>query len=189
MPLKIERKNCLAEFPVFPLRDYDEINDEESFYYPKVISGIWLKLETSNDDELTSILAKEIATLFLRIGIDKLIFLGDTEQSWISKLALEKSDYRAFIDAVIYFKLIGADTSFNGAFSVPKAELLLFLIHFYTLVRCDASLPYFHFIDGKTQYLGTLHYSGQIRVDSFSEEAEKRLVDSISHSQFISATS
>lgn len=184
MPLKISRAICLAEYPVFPLRDYDEINDEDSYFYPKVISGNWFCLSISSDEDLASLLADELEKLLLGVGIDQLIFLGDTEQSWISKLASERTDFNAISDAVSYFQSIGADTSFNGAFSVSKSEFRTFLAHFYMLVQCDASLPYFYFIDNKKQYLGTIHYSGQVRIDSFDEQAAKMLDEMLSKSLF-----
>lgn len=184
MPLRVMRVNCLAEYPDFPLRKYDEIDDEESFIYPIVISGNWLSLKISNDEELARLLAQELEKLFAGLGIDQLIFLGDTEQSWISKLALERNEFKAFSDAVKYFLAIGADTAFNGAFSVAKSEFRTFLANFYILVQCDASLPYFHFIDDKKQYLGTIHYSGQVRIDSFNENAADILMKNLAMTHF-----
>jgi hypothetical protein len=184
MPQKIERNTCLAAYPVFPLQDYDEINDEDSFFYPKVISGNWVSLIILGKEELAPLLADELEKLLSGMGIDQLIFLGDTEQGWISKLALERTDFKAFSDAVNYFQSIGADTAFNGAFSVAKSEFRTFLAHFYMLVRCDASLPYFHFIDDKKQYLGTIHYSGQVRIDSFNENAADILMKNLAMTHF-----
>lgn len=151
MPQLIERKSCLSSYPIFPLRDYYEVDDDESFFYPTVISGNWLALNIYSDIELAPILSEELERLLAGLGVDKLIFLGDTEQSWISTLALEKNEYAPFTDAVNYFRSIGADTTFNGGIAVAKAEYRTFLTHFYTLVRCDASLHYFHFIDDKKQ--------------------------------------
>jgi len=76
------------------------------------------------------------------------------------------------------------DTAFNVAIAVSKTEFRIFLTHFYTLVRCDASLPYFHFIDDKKQYLGTIHYSGQVRIDSFYDPAARMLGEQLSKTQF-----
>lgn len=180
----IERSTCLANYQVFPLRDFDEINDEESFFYPAVISGNWLSLNISNKAELAPVLAEELEKLFARLCIDQLIFLGDTEQSWISTLALERNEYAPFTAAVNYFRSIGADTTFNGGIAVAKAQYRTFLTHFYTLVRCDASLPYFHFIDDKKQYLGTIHYSGHVRIDSFDEQAVKQLNEQLLKTNF-----
>lgn len=184
MPQLIERNSCLTACPVFPLRDYEEVNDEESFYYPTVISGNWLSLKIPRDEDLAPLLAEELENLFTGLGIEKLIFLGDTDQSWISKLALERNDYAPFTDAVNYFRSFGAYAAFNGALAVSKAAYRNFLTHFYILVRCDATLPYFHFIDDKKQYLGTIHYSGHVRIDSFDEQAAEMLGEQLSKTQF-----
>ena len=76
------------------------------------------------------------------------------------------------------------DTAFNAAIAVSKTEFRIFLTHFYILVCVDASLPYSHFIDDKKQYLGTIHYSGHIRMDSFDEQAAGMLGEQLSKTQF-----
>lgn len=52
------------------------------------------------------------------------------------------------------------------------------------LVRYNEKLSYFHFIDDKKQYLGTIHYSGQVRIDSFDEQAAKMLDENLSKTKF-----
>jgi hypothetical protein len=188
MPSKIDRKKCLAEYPEFPLREYDEVADEDIYHYPEVISGDWLKLNVPDDEAFSMLLANELAELLRSLGIKTVFFLGDTEQCWISPLALTRLDYTPFVNSVHYFNSLGVDQSFNGALAVEQEELSHFLSGFYVLVRCDASLPYFHFIDDKRQYVGTLHYSGQIRLDSLSEEAHKKLPGNLSNTRFMSVT-
>jgi hypothetical protein len=173
MPEKIHRPECLSKYPVFPLRHYDEDKDEEDFFYPEVISGQWMELTHQNDEALTLSLAKELADFIRSFNIESLVLLGDTEQTWISEQGLERKDYKPFSEAVRYFLMRKIDNNFNGGVLVSIGDLETFLIHFYTMVRCDASLPYFHFIDTDQQLLGTIHYSGQIRIDRFSEEASK----------------
>ena len=181
---KSSREDCLKKYPSFPLRCYDEDRDEEDFFYPQVISGQWIELSTKKDEELTDKLAKELTNLFKSLDIEYLVFLGDTEQPWLSTLALERKDYMPLTEAVRYFMHYKVDTGFNGGIEVSIDNVEVFLIHFYTLVRCDASLPYFHFIDNNHQILGTIHYSGQVRIDRFHEQANQLLEEQISNTSF-----
>lgn len=181
---KISREDCLKEYPLFPLRHYDEDKDEEYFFYPKVISGHWMELHTEYDEELTEKLSKELRNLMTSLGIEYLVFLGDTDQQWLSKRALERKDYVPFAIAVRYFLQQQIDPAFNGGVKVSADDLEIFLNHFYTFVRCDASLPYFHFIDNNQQILGTIHYSGQIRIDRFNEHADQAFEKRISNTAF-----
>jgi hypothetical protein len=181
---KISREDCLKKYPLFPLWHYDEDRDEEDFFYPDIISGQWIELSTKNDEDLTIKLAKELTSLFKSLGIEYLVFLGDTEQPWLSTMALERKEYMPLVEAVGYFMHHQFDAGFNGGTLVSIDNLEVFLIHFYTLVRCDASLPYFHFIDNSQQILGTIHYSGQIRIDRFHEQANQLLEKHISNTPF-----
>jgi hypothetical protein len=181
---KISREDCLMRYPVFPLRHYDEASDEEECYYLKVISGTWMELGVDSGENLTTRLAQELTSLFACLKVEKLIFLGDTGQSWITKQGSKRKDYLPFTQAVDYFIHHHIENAFNGAVIVDKGELGTFLYHFYTLVRCDASLTYFHFIDNNQQFLGTIHYSGQIRIDTFDKAASLLLEGQIVNTEF-----
>ena len=181
---KISRQDCLGKYPDFPLRHYNEESDEEDFFYPDVISGRWMELAHHNDEALDSLLATELTKLIRLFGIESLIFLGDNDQPWVTELGLSRKDYQPFLQAIEYFLTSKIDNTFNGGVRVRIDDLEGFLIHFYTIVRCDASLPYFHFIDEGQQILGMIHYSGQIRIDSFTKDANKLLETSIPRTGF-----
>jgi len=170
---KSSRSDCLSKYPIFPLRHYDQDREEEDFFYPNVISGQWLELSYQNDEGLTLLLAKELTSFFCSFGIKSLIFLGDTEQTWVTKNGLSRKDYPTLLQAVRYFLEHKIDNNFNGGVRVSIDALQTFLIHFYSMIRCDASLPYFHFIDNDQQLLCTIHYSGQVRIDRFTDAANK----------------
>lgn len=181
---KISREDCLQKYPVFPLRHYNKVTDEENFFYPQVILGKWMELGIDQDDTFSTKLAQELTSLITALGVESLIFLGDTEQYWISKQGSKRKGYLPFTKAVDYFIQHRIDTTFNGGIIVGKEELDTFINHFYTLVQCDASLPYFHFIDNNQLFLGTIHYSGQIRIDSFNEQAYQLLESQLAGTEF-----
>jgi hypothetical protein len=181
---KISREECLKKYPVFPLRFYDEVADEEDFFYPKVISGKWMGLGVDNDETFPAILARELAILLSSLGIEYIIFLGDTEQSWIFKMSLKRKESLTCSKAIGYFIKHHIDTTFNGGVIVDKEELEPFLNHFYTLVVCGGPLPYFHFIDNNKLFLGTIHYSGQIRIHRFNKRANQLFERQIAYTKF-----
>ena len=181
---KIPRKDCLLKYPVFPLRSYDEDTDEEEFFYPKVIAGKWMEIDAENEEELTSNLSKELTNLIRSLGCEYLIILGDTDQSWISGMNLKRKDHRPLVEAVDFFLLNEINTKFNGGVEITIDQLETFFIHFYTLIRCGGPLPYFYFIDNSTRILGTIHYSGQISIDRFTEEADKLFEERVAATKF-----
>jgi hypothetical protein len=179
---KIERETCLKEYPEFPLYWYFEETDEEKFFYPDVIPGEWIWLHTGS--EMTDELPKELTQLINAASIKSLVFLSDTDRSWITELSLSRKDYQPLTDALNYFIDNGIDSKFIGGVEVSADSLYQFLIHFYTLVSVDGSFPGVHFIDSEHQFVGTIHYSGQVKLDSLNENADILVQNLLSKSKF-----
>lgn len=186
MLVKVKRQDCLNIFPNFPLREYNPKTDEEKFFYPKVYATIgWLTLNLKSKRGLTKLLAIELAQLIKNLGYDKLIFLGDTNQYWISKLSLERDDYKLLKEALEYLMNNKVGRKFNGALEVEQAELFAFLKYFYCLTKCDASLPYFHFMDKGQNIIGYIHYTGEVRIDTLNNDTAKKVSTLISKTNFV----
>jgi hypothetical protein len=184
MLTKINRDDCLKDFPNFPLRHYDDVSDEEEYSYPEVFATQWLKVTSEDKGERTELLASELTKLMKQLNYSKLIFLGDTEQSWISKLSLERNDYEPLNEALHYLTSNNVDKDFNGGLQVTNADLHEFLKHFYCLTSCDASLPYFHFMDVDRNFIGYIHYSGEMRIDTFNKRTQQLLENVIKETRF-----
>jgi hypothetical protein len=184
MLIKFKREDCLKDFPNFPLRHYDEVSAEEEYYYPEVFATQWLQVTSGDKSERTELLASELTKLMKRLGYSKLIFLGDTEQSWISELSLERNDYEPLNDALRYLVSNNIDKDFNGGLQVDSSDLYEFLKHFYCLTSCDASLPYFHFMDVDQNFIGYIHYSGEVRIDTLSKRTQQRFENAIKETRF-----
>jgi hypothetical protein len=184
MLTKIKRQDCLSKFPKFPQRDYDKSSDEEGFFYPKIQSLYWLKLESKSSRGLTSLLATEITSLFKKLNINKLVFLGDTKRPWISRLSAERINYRPFTDAATYLTENKIGKRFNGAIEVDISSLSVFIRHFYIMTRCDASFAYFHFMDEGQNIIGYIHYSGEVRIDTLNKKTDMLFLDKIKTTKF-----
>ena len=184
MLTKIKRQHCLDKFPKFPQREYSKSIDEEIFFYPEIQSLYWLKLKSKSSNELTKILATEITSLFERLNIFKLVFLGDTKRTWISKLSAERDDYKPLINAISYLKENKIGRRFNGAIEVDISELFDFIQHFYIMTKCDGSLPYFHFMDKGQNLIGYIHYTGEVRIDTLNKKTNCLFLKTIKTTKF-----
>ena len=184
MLTKINLQDCLNKFPKFPQREYDKLKEEEVFSYPKIHSLYWVKLESKSSRGLTKLLATELTVLFRKLNIDKLIFLGDTKYSWISKLSAERDNYRPLTNALTYFTENKIGRRLNGAIVVDISELFVFIQHFYIMTRCDSSFAYFHFMDKGQNLIGYIHYSGELRFDTLNKKVDKLFLDTIRKTKF-----
>lgn len=184
MLLKIKRQDCLDRFSKFPTRAYDKIKDEDVFSYPEVYAFYWLKLVSKSTTARTKMLATEIAALFQKLNIDKLIFLGDTNCPWISKSSAERTDVKSLIKAITYLTENKIGKRFNGAIEVDISELFVFVQHFYTITRCDAAFSNFHFMDKGQNIIGFIHYSGELRIDTLNKKTNDIFLDSIRTTKF-----
>ena len=184
MLTKIKRQDCLEKFPKFPLREYDKSKDEEVFSYPKIHSLYWLKLESKSSRTFAKMLATEITSIFEKLNIDKLVFLGDTKYPWISKLSAERTDYSPLTNALTYLTENKIGRRFNGAIEVDISETLIFIQHFYTMTMCDASFAYFHFMDKGQNLIGYIHYSGELRIDTLNKKIDTEFLKVIGTTKF-----
>ncbi|CAN5522560.1 hypothetical protein BH11BAC3_BH11BAC3_44320 [soil metagenome] len=184
MLIKINRQDCLNKFPKFPLREYDPIKDDEDFFYPKVFKSYVLTLDTKSLKGHTTLLSTELSGLTKALGFDNLIFLGDNKNYWLTKLSLERNDYELLKDALKYLLDNKVGKRFNGALEVGNSELTVFIKHFFCLVRCDASLPYFHFMDTEQNFIGNICQYGNIHLDTLNKKIDRLFNETLAKTKF-----
>ena len=97
---KISRDICLIRYRKFPLCEFDKKTNEDIYYFPKTNSFYWLKL----DDNSESKLVLEIVSLIGKLNVEKLIFMSERNQKWISKSTEKRKDFEPLTKAVEYFK-------------------------------------------------------------------------------------
>jgi hypothetical protein len=179
---KINRDICLIKYRKFPLREFEK-NDEISFY-PKIYNHYWLTLEHNSEVQLIKILSSEITKLYRNLNVENLIFFGDYNRNWISKITEERKDYKPLIESVNFFKEQKITKRFNGAVKVNLEELEEFIKHFYVLTKCDGDFAYYHFLDDRENILGFIHYSGEVRFDVLTQKMEKVLLEELGKTKF-----
>ena len=79
---QIKRKNCLATYPIFPLRTYNEDIEDYDYFYPDTFSSYILILKSKSYKKLLNNLGKELSDLCAGLKSGSLIFLGDEKLAW-----------------------------------------------------------------------------------------------------------
>jgi len=180
MLTKIRRQNCLDKYQTFPLRSYDDRKHEEEFFYPQVLKNYILTLPSKSFKGHISTLGVELTRLTKALHGDTLIFLGDTKTPWL----YQNNDYKPVKEAQEYLADKKIGKRFNGALQVDTAELPTFIKHLAWLTRCNAALPYFHFIDKRQNVVGSICKYGNLHLDTLNEQADKILQSFVDSSKF-----
>lgn len=180
MLTKIRRQDCLDQYQTFPLRGYDYENDEETFFCPKVFRSYILTLPSKSFKGHVKALGIEVTKFAKALKADTLIFLGDTETPWL----YQHNDYKPAREAQEYLTNKKIGKRFNGALQVDTSELPTFTKHLAWLTRCNAALPYFHFIDKGQSIIGSICKYGNLHLDTLNKQADKILKSFVDSSKF-----
>ncbi len=187
MLIKIKRQDCLLKYPKFPVREYDYRKEEEEYFYPKVFKSYVFTLDSKSLKGHTKLLGEELNNLTKELGFENLIFLGDNKNYWLTKLSLERKDYKLLENALQYLIDNNVGKRFNGALEVENAKLSTFIKHLFCLIRCDASLPYFHFMDEEQNFVGSICQYGNFHFDTLNQKTDDRLKKTLAKSKFVNA--
>ena len=160
------------------------MKDNEEFFYPKVHNSYILTLDTKSLKGHTKLLAAELTKLTKDLGFESLVFLGDNKNYWLTKLSLERNDYKLLKDALQYMLDNKIGKKFNGALEVDNLVLPEFIKHFFCLVRCDASLPYFHFMDTEQNFVGSICQYGNLHLDTLNKMTDSRFNEELAKTKF-----
>jgi len=180
MLIKIKRKDCLNTYPIFPLRSYDKAKSEEVFSYPNVLKSYILTLSSKSFKVHIKQLGTGLAKLTKELDFDPLLFLGDSELAWL----YQDNNYKSVKEAQQYLADNKLGKRFNGALLVGNEELPIFIKHLSWLTRCNAALPYIHFIDTGQNIIGNVCKYGNLHLDTLNETTDKLIKAAIKKSSF-----
>ena len=177
MLISIARKNCLELFKSFPVADYNRAH----CVYPETFSSLILTIKNAKSSRgMAKLLGLELTKMIKYLDCDELIFLGDTKRPWL----YQDNDYPPVKKAMQYLIDNKISKSFHGAILVNTVQLPLFIKHLYWLTRCNASLPYFYFMDKNQKILGHICQYGNVHFGILLEEIDHLIQSSLSDSQF-----
>jgi hypothetical protein len=174
---KIDYHTCQLDYPNFPRVD----NRKEIFFFPEVCQFHILSISSKSAKGHGGNLSRELDKLFQMIGLENLIFLGEYKRAWRH----QENSYPAVRDALAYLKQHKVTKNFDGALDVPKSEWPIFFKHLFWLVRCNAALPTFHFMDSRQLLLGSLCQYGNVHLSTLTAEAEEKLLKAINETSFL----
>lgn len=168
---KIEHDICRRVYPEFPWVN----NRTDNFYFPKVHQSHLLCISSKSAKGHAGNLSRELDKLFRHIDIDHLIFLGEYKRPW----RFQDSSYPPVQAALAYLKERKVSKRFNGALDVPRGEWQIFFKHLFWLVRCNAALPIFYFMDSRRTLLGSFCQYGNIHLHSLTIEGEEGIIQAL----------
>jgi len=106
------------------------------------------------------------------MGIDKLIFLGDSTIPWLFRC--DKHDYyNAVQEAFAYLKANKVSKSFNGGLMVETAEVAEFAKHLFWLTRTNGIVQYVYGMDEHQKIMLRACHHGNIHFDTLDETTYK----------------
>jgi len=107
----INRDLALVKYRNFPLLAYDETLDDYFSYCPEYVGFYWIKLKEENN----TVLIDELLKLLNFFETKELIFLGQIDKTWISKLMSKRFSSVIYNKAIKFFKSSAIWTKFNLA--------------------------------------------------------------------------
>jgi hypothetical protein len=174
---KIKRTDCLVAYPNFPQADYKK----EVFFYPKAVSSYTLVLYSKSARGHAKNLSVEFSKLIEAMGMDRLIFLGDSKRAW----RYQDNPYLPVQQALAYLEDKGVGKRFDGGLAVDINQLPVFLTHFFWLVRCNAALPYFHFMDPGQHFVGHICQYGNVYISILASALDPLFREAVGKTQFV----
>ena len=172
---------CIIKYRKLPLSEYEKVTDEDICHSPEIHSFYWLKLQNETEKKLPN----QIVLLAKKLNIKRLIFLGEMNKPWISKLTESRKDFKSIIKAIEYFKSNKIEKKFNGAVKVGIKELEKFIQNFYEITKCDGGFFNYNFIDENENLLLYIHYSGELKILTLTEKPNIEFLKIINETEFV----
>jgi hypothetical protein len=177
MLVKINRQTCLDKYPKFPQSD----NKNEVFLFPKTINNYILSFESKSTRGQIKLLSKLLCEIASGLNYEHLVFLGDYKRPWL----YQTNSYNPVKRAMQYLIDNNVGKSFDGALLADAPDLSEFSKHLYWLVRCNAALPVFNFMDEGQNIVGSICQYGNIHLSTLNKRIDKGLLAIIEKSDFI----
>lgn len=79
---QIKRRKCLATYPIFPKRNYNEEIEDYDYFYPETFANYILTITSKTNKKYVKALGDEVNHLLKGLKSDFFIFLGDEKLAW-----------------------------------------------------------------------------------------------------------
>ena len=161
---KISRERCYGMYPEFP----STFAVSDQFTYPDLYKSYILTVESKSAKGHAKNVAAALRHLAESMNIASLIFLGDTHAAWLS----QENDYGPVKEAMQFLKAEKVGKKFNGGLQIKTEHLTAFIPHLFWLVRCNAALPIFYFMNEEQTVLANFCQYGNIHFSTLNKRAD-----------------
>jgi hypothetical protein len=176
---QIKRKKCLAAYPIFPQRNYNEGIEDYDYFYPDSFSTYILILKSKSYKKLLNNLGKELSNLCAKLKSGSFIFLGDEKLTW----RFREGKYKNFKEGMKYFASEGIKKTFSGGLAVRQDDMVEFVKHLTDLIAINGLIQYVHFTDESQSMLGSICKEGNLHISTTNEESDNLLRKVISNAK------
>ncbi|QNN44229.1 hypothetical protein [Pedobacter roseus] len=177
---QIKRKKCLAKYPIFPLRTYNEDIEDYDYFYPDTFSSYILILKSKSYKKLLNNLGKQLSDLCAGLKSGSLIFLGDEKLAW----RFREGKYKNFKKGMEYFANQGIKKTFSGGLAVGTDDMVEFVKYLTDLTAVNGFIQYVHFINESQNIIGSICNYGDIHITTMNKDGNELLIQAVSNTKF-----
>lgn len=176
---QIKRKKCLAKYPIFPLRTYNEDIEDYDYFYPDTFSSYILILKSKSYKKLLNNLGKELSDLCTGLKSGCLIFMGDEKLAW----RFREGKYKNFKKGMEYFASEGIKKTFSGGVAVGADDMVEFVKYLTDLTAVNGLIQYVHFIDESQNIIGSICNYGDIHITTMNKNGDELFIQAVSNTK------
>ncbi|MDQ0639409.1 hypothetical protein QF042_002974 [Pedobacter sp. W3I1] len=177
---QIKRKKCLAAYPIFPQRNYNEDIEDYDYFYPDTFSSYILILKSKSYKKHLKNLGKEMSSLCTALKSGTLIFLGDEKLAW----RFREGKYKNFKKGMKYLANEGIKKIFAGGLVVGEGSMVQFIKHLANLIAINGLIPYVHFTDEAQNIVASICKYGNVHVSVRNEDSNNLFKNVVSNTRF-----
>ena len=177
---QIKRKKCLAAYPIFPLKNYNEDIDDYDYFYPDTFSNYTLILKSKTYKKHLKNLGKELFSFCSGLKSNSFIFLGDEKLAW----RFREGKYDNFKNGMKYFASENIMKTFSGGLVVGENDMVQFIKHLADLVAINGLIQYVHFTDEFQNIIGSICKYGDIHVSIMNKHSDILFKNAVSDTKF-----
>jgi hypothetical protein len=177
---QIKRKKCLAAYPIFPQRNYNEDIEDYDYFYPDSFSTYILILKSKSYKKLLNNLGSELSSFCAGLKSRSFIFLGDEKLAW----RFREGKYKNFKKGMEYFAGEGIKKTFSGGLAVGENDMVEFVKHLADLTAVNGLIQYVHFIDESQNIIGSICNYGDIHITTMNKDGNELFMQAVSNTKF-----
>lgn len=177
---KIKRKKCLAKYPIFPQRNFNEKIEDYDYFYPETFANYILTITSKTNKNHVKALGEELNHLLEGLKSGCFIFLGDEKLTW----RFREGKYKNFKKGMEFLEKEEIGKDFKGGLILNKQNMIQFVKHLSNLVSTNGIVQYVYFTDESQSMLGSICKEGNIHVSTVDEDNDAIFRSAVAGTKF-----